>query len=97
MHIYYLSSNYGIRTLGAEAYRFVDFLQNEKQRIGDTIPIGTIIYGILLINHFQLLLEIHIFLYFIDLDFLIEEKLLTEGEVKVYLGGWTKKVDYALM
>ena len=95
MHISSLPSNYGIGTLGAEAYRFVDFLQNAKQRIWEILPIGTTIYGDSPYQSFSTFAGNP---YFIDLDLLIEEKLLKEEEVKsLSWGDDPTKVDYALM
>ena len=40
MHITSLPSNYGIGTLGAEAYRFADFLVKAKQKNWQMLPLG---------------------------------------------------------
>ena len=71
MHISSLPSNYGIGTLGEEAYRFVDFLKNAKQRIWEMLPIGPTIYGDSPYQSFSTFAGNP---YFIDLDFLIHEK-----------------------
>ena len=95
MHISSLPSNYGIGTLGEEAYRFVDFLKNAKQRIWEMLPIGPTIYGDSPYQSFSTFAGNP---YFIDLDFLIHEKLLTEGEVRgLFWGNDPTKVDYSLM
>ena len=95
MHISSLPSNYGIGTLGEEAYKFIDFLRNAKQRIWEILPIGPTIYGD---SPYQSLSTFAGNPYFIDLDFLIKEKLLTEGEVRgLSWGNDPTKVDYALM
>ena len=95
MHISSLPSNYGIGTLGDEAYRFVDFLINSKQRIWEILPIGPTIYGDSPYQSFSTFAGNP---YFIDLDYLIKEKLLTEGEVKgLFWGNDPPKVDYGLM
>ena len=95
MHISSLPSNYGIGTLGEEAYKFVDFLVNAKQRIWEMLPIGPTIYGD---SPYQSLSTFAGNPYFIDLDFLIREKLLTEGEVRgLFWGNDQTKVDYTIM
>ena len=40
MPIFSLPSNYGIGTLGKEAYKFVDFLVDAKQTYWQILPIG---------------------------------------------------------
>ena len=95
MHISSLPSNYGIGTLGAEAYKFVDFLINAKQRIWEILPIGPTIFGD---SPYQSLSTFAGNPYFIDLDFLIEEQLLTPGEVRgLFWGKDPTKIDYELM
>ena len=94
MHISSLPSNYGIGTLGEEAYRFVDFLKNAKQGMWEILPIGPTIYGDSPYQSFSTFAGNP---YFIDLDFLIHDKLLTEGEVKgLFWGNDPTKVDYGL-
>lgn len=50
MHITSLPSPYGIGTLGAEAYRFVDFLVETKQTYWQVLPLTTTSYGLSLIH-----------------------------------------------
>ena len=40
MHITSLPSNYGIGTLGKEAYKFADFLVKAKQKNWQMLPLG---------------------------------------------------------
>ena len=40
MHITSLPSNYGIGTLGIEAYKFADFLVRAKQKNWQMLPLG---------------------------------------------------------
>ena len=95
MHISSLPSNYGIGTLGDAAYKFIDFLQNAKQRVWEILPIGPTIFGD---SPYQSLSTFAGNPYFIDLDYLIQEKLLTEGEVKgLSWGDDPTRVDYGLM
>jgi 4-alpha-glucanotransferase len=96
MHISSLPSKYGIGTLGEEAYRFIDFLRNAKQRIWEMLPIGPTLFGD---SPYQSPSTFAGNPYFIDLDFLINENLLTEGEVKSLNWGENDptKVDYSIM
>ena len=95
LHISSLPSNYGIGTLGDAAYKFIDFLQNAKQRVWEILPIGPTIFGD---SPYQSLSTFAGNPYFIDLDYLIQEKLLTEGEVKgLSWGDDPTRVDYGLM
>ena len=45
MHITSLPSNYGIGTLGIEAYKFADFLVKAKQKNWQMLPLGPTGYG----------------------------------------------------
>ena len=45
LHISSLPSNYGIGTLGKEAYDFVDFLDKAGQKIWQILPIGPTSFG----------------------------------------------------
>ena len=96
MHISSLPSNYGIGTLGAEAYHFVDFLVNAKQKVWEILPIGPTIFGDSPYQSFSTFAGNP---YFIDLDALIQEGLLTEGEVKgLYWGDKDPTtIDYSLL
>ena len=96
MHISSLPSNYGIGTLGAEAYHFVDFLVNAKQRIWEILPIGPTLFGDSPYQSFSTFAGNP---YFVDLDALIQEGLLTEGEVKgLYWGdNDPTRIDYSLL
>ena len=40
MHISSLPSDYGIGTMGKEAYKFVDFLKSAKKKCRQILPIG---------------------------------------------------------
>ena len=96
MHISSLPSNYGIGTLGAEAYHFVDFLVNAKQKVWEILPIGPTVFGDSPYQSFSTFAGNP---YFIDLDALIQEGLLTEGEVRgLYWGDKDPTtIDYSLL
>ena len=74
-----LPSPYGIGTLGREAYRFIDFLEASNQKIWQLLPIHQTSYGD---SPYQSPSAFAGNPYFIDLDCLIEQGLLTKKEVK---------------
>lgn len=74
-----LPSNYGIGTLGKEAYKFVDFLKEAKQSYWQTLPVGPTSLGD---SPYQSFSSFAGNPYFIDLDLLIEDGLLTSEDVK---------------
>ncbi|MEG1457956.1 MAG: 4-alpha-glucanotransferase [Acetivibrio sp.] len=90
-----LPSNYGIGTFGEEAYRFVDQLEAAKQKYWQVLPVGPTSYGDSPYQSFSAFAGNP---YFIDLDLLVEEGLLTQKEVESYNWGTQEdKVDYALI
>ena len=60
MHITSLPSNYGIGTLGIEAYKFADFLVKAKQKNWQMLLWDLLVMEILHINQLLLMQEIHI-------------------------------------
>lgn len=91
--IFSLPSEHGIGTLGAQAYRFVDFLAAAGQKYWQILPIGPTSYGDSPYQSFSAFAGNP---YFIDLDVLTEQGLLEPwdyentdfGESRVY-------IDYA--
>lgn len=79
LHISSLPSKHGIGTFGKEAYRFVDFLEKANQRLWQILPLGPTSYGD---SPYQTFSAFANNPYFIDLDFLVKEKLLTPSEIK---------------
>src|SRR5690554_5615485 len=79
LHISSLPSKHGIGTFGKEAYRFVDFLEKANQRLWQILPLGPTSYGD---SPYQTFSAFANNPYFIDLDFLVKEKLLTLSEIK---------------
>ena len=95
MHITSLPSNYGIGTLGLEAYRFADFLVKAKQKNWQMLPLGPTGYGD---SPYQSTSSYAGNPYMIDLDTLIAENLLKKEEVtSVFWGDDEKKVDFGNM
>lgn len=74
-----LPSNYGIGTLGKAAYDFVDFLTEAKQSYWQVIPIGHTSYGD---SPYQCFSNFAGNPYFIDLDLLVEDELLTKVDLE---------------
>ena len=77
--IFSLPSNYGIGTLGKEAYKFVDFLKKAKQSYWQILPIGPTAYGDSPYSPYSLYAGNP---YFIDLDMLKEDGLLKSSDLK---------------
>ena len=95
MHITSLPSNYGIGTLGLDAYKFADFLVKAKQKNWQMLPLGPTGYGD---SPYQTTSSYAGNPYMIDLDTLIHEKLLTQNEVSSEFWGNDKtKVDFGNM
>ena len=93
LHISSLPSDYGIGTMGKEAYKFVDFLKEAKQGYWQILPVGPTSYGDSPYQSFSTFAGNP---YFIDLDMLAEEKLLKKDEYKdLDWGGHKNYVDYA--
>ncbi|MDX9691772.1 MAG: 4-alpha-glucanotransferase, partial [Acholeplasmataceae bacterium] len=78
LHISSLPSNYGIGTFGKKAFDFVDFLVNAKQTYWQILPLGPTSYGD---SPYQTFSAFATNPYFIDLDILVEEKLLKSDEI----------------
>lgn len=87
-----LPSTYGIGTLGQAAYDFVDFLQAAKQSLWQILPIGPTTYGD---SPYQSPSAFAGNPYFIDLDILCEEGLLTPEDCRAVDFGTPKEgIDY---
>ncbi len=95
MHITSLPSDYGIGTMGQQAYDFVDFLKNAGQRYWQILPLTPTGYGD---SPYQSCSTYAGNAYLIDFTLLIEEKLLLESEVKsVSWGDRADKVNFGLL
>ena len=77
MHISSLPSPYGIGTMGKEARKFADFLKKAGQKYWQILPICPTSYGDSPYQSFSTFAGNP---YFISLEKLIEEELLTEEE-----------------
>ena len=95
MPISSLPSPWGIGTFGKAAYEFVDFLAEAKQRWWQILPVGPTSVGD---SPYQSPSAYAGNPYFIDLDLLIEQGLLTSEEVEsVYFGQDPENVDYGAL
>lgn len=95
MHIASLPSPYGIGTFGKEAYEFVDFLVEARQSYWQILPIGPTGAGDSPYQSFSTFAGNP---YFIDLDLLKEEGILTKEEYEnADFGNDPEKVDYEKM
>ena len=95
MHISSLPSNYGIGTMGKESYRFIDFLAGSGQSYWQVLPLNPTSYGD---SPYQSPSAFAGNPYFIDIDFLIEEGLLTQAEADNYFFGSSEnEIDYYLL
>ena len=95
LHLTSLPSSYGIGTLGQAAYDFVDFLRDAGQSCWQILPIGPTGYGDSPYQSFSTFAGNP---YLIDLDFLIQDGLLTQAEVdEITWGARADQVDFALL
>lgn len=92
MPIFSLSGKYGIGTLGNSAYEFVDFLEKGGQSYWQILPLCPTNYGD---SPYQSFSSFAGNPYFIDIEKLIEEELLTEEEAESFdFGSEPDKIDY---
>ncbi len=76
--VFSLPGKYGIGTLGREAYRFVDLLSETGNKIWQILPMGPTGFGDSPYQSFSAFAGNP---YFVDLELLIEDGLLTEEEL----------------
>ena len=81
MSISSLPSPYGIGTFGRAAYDFTDFLASAGQSVWQILPLGPTGYGDSPYQSFSTYAGNP---YFIDLDMLAEEGLLTQEEIMIH-------------
>ena len=87
-----IPSAYGIGTFGRESYRFVDFLEKSVNRLWQILPLGPTGYGDSPYQSFSTFAGNP---YYIDLELLIEEGLLTKEICDGYdFGDNEHYVDY---
>lgn len=90
--IFSLPSPYGIGTLGHEAYKFADFLAASGQTVWQVLPLGPTGCGD---SPYQSFSSFAGNPYFIDIEMLIEDGLLTEEEAdECDFGNEPRYIDY---
>lgn len=90
--IFSLPGKYGIGCFSQEAYEFVDFLAESKQKYWQILPVGPTSYGDSPYQSFSTFAGNP---YFISLEAIIEEGLLTKSECgEIYWGDLIDNVDY---
>ncbi len=95
MPIFSLPSKYGIGTLGKEAKRFIDFLKKAGQTYWQILPLNPTNYGD---SPYQSFSSFAGNPYFIDIETLIEEKLLTKEQAESFqFGDKIEEIDYGLL
>ena len=78
IHISSLPGPYGIGTMGKQAFRFIDFLEEAGQSVWQILPLNPTGYGDSPYQSCSTFAGNH---YLIDLDTLVEEGLLQEEEL----------------
>ncbi len=95
MPVFSLPSPYGIGTFGKAAYEFAEFLHAAGQKYWQMLPLGPTAYGD---SPYQSPSTYAGNPYFIDLDMLIDDGLLTKEEVAAsYFGTDPRYVDYGAL
>ncbi len=93
--IFSLPSRFGIGSISKEAYEFIDFLHESGQSVWQILPIGPTGYGD---SPYQPLSAFAGNPYFVDLDDLIKQNLLTSSEVESRnWGSDPEDVDYGAL
>lgn len=91
MHITSLPGPYGIGTMGAQAFAFVDFLKQAGQSCWQILPLTPTSYGNSPYQSCSTFAGNH---YLIDLDMLIDDGLLERSEVESVCWGTGDRVDF---
>ena len=92
MPIFSLPSPYGIGTFGKAAYDFVDFLKIGGQSYWQILPLNPTNFGD---SPYQSFSSFAGNPYFIDLDILVKDGLLTKDEITAYdFGANAQEIDY---
>ena len=93
MPVFSLPSKYGIGCFSKEAYQFVDFLKESGQKNWQVLPLGQTSYGD---SPYQSFSSFAGNPYFIDLEQLVEQQLLTQEECDSFdFGKNPESIDYA--
>ncbi len=84
-----LPSDYGIGTFGEQAYKFIDFLAEGKQRFWQILPLNPLGEGN---SPYKSISCFAGEILYIDIDFLVRDGLLNQSDIGEY--EYTVKVDY---
>ena len=93
MHITSLPGNYGIGSMGKQAFAFVDFLKAAGQSLWQILPLSPTGFGD---SPYQSCSSFAGNPYLIDLDALVEEGLLQQDEVEAICWSRDDRVDYGI-
>lgn len=77
--IFSLPNKYGIGSFGKQAYKFIDFLKSAGQKVWQILPLVQTGFGN---SPYSSVCSYSFNPYFIDLDLLVEQGLLTKEEIK---------------
>lgn len=91
--IFSLPDRYGIGSFGKSAYRFVDFLKSTGQSFWQVLPLNPTIYGD---SPYQSPSAFAGNPYFVDIDMLIEDGLVTQEYADGFLRN-DEKIDYGYL
>lgn len=90
-----LPSKYGIGTFGRAAYEFVDLLVDLRQKYWQVLPLGPVSFGDSPYQSFSAFAGNP---YYIDLEFLVKDGLLTTEEIESYEWGDDQEdVSYGIL
>ena len=90
--IFSLPSKYGIGSFGKECFKFIDFLKESGQKIWQILPLVQTGYGN---SPYSSVSSKSFNPYFVSIEELKSEKLLTASELKFALCGDKKYIDYS--
>ena len=93
MHITSLPGNYGIGSMGKNAYAFVDFLKAAGQSLWQILPLSPTGFGD---SPYQSCSSYAGNPYLIDLDTLVQEGFLLPGEPEEITWSYNGRVDYGI-
>ncbi len=91
LHIASLPGKYGIGSLGKEAHDFVDFLARSGQSLWQVLPLVPTGYGD---SPYQSACTTAGSEYFIDLEYLVKDGLLSKSEIKPFETSPDSRIDY---
>lgn len=94
LHITSLPGNYGVGTLGKEAYAFADYLKSAGMKLWQILPLGPTSYGD---SPYQSVAANALNYYLINLESLIEDGLLTQEYCDSLDFGDGVRVNYSLL